>query len=136
MTRKSINERIAAAITVTVCSMPFLYGFVSFVALWMVLAPRLGFDNPPWYPVLLYYVNLFQGIMLPVLAVGQSVLSRRSEEQQERIDMTITAVAQVLRNQQHEMEGLVSLLKRDLETDQQTNNLLEQIRQEIRTVRK
>ena len=75
----SVNERVAATITRLTTSMWFLYGLILFVALWMRFAPAMGWDRAPSYPVMLYWVNLFQALMLPVLAVGQAVLSRAGE---------------------------------------------------------
>ena len=40
------------------------------------------FDSPPWYPVMLYMINIFQGLMLPLLMVGQQVLARGQEQRQ------------------------------------------------------
>ncbi len=76
------NETVAATVTRVTTSMWFLYGLVCFVGLWMNFAPGLGLDHAPSYPVMLYWVNLFQAVMLPVLAVGQSVLSRASDARQ------------------------------------------------------
>lgn len=76
---RRINESVAASITLVTTSMWFLYGLVLFVGLWMRFSPTLHLDTGPSYPVMLYWVNLFQALMLPILAVGQSVLSRASE---------------------------------------------------------
>ena len=76
---RRINESVAASVTLVTTSMWFLYGLVLFVGLWMRFAPPLHLDTAPAYPVMLYWVNLFQALMLPVLAVGQSVLSRAGE---------------------------------------------------------
>jgi|GEM_PF-5463569 len=76
---RRINESVAARITLVTTSMWFLYGLVLFVGLWMRFSPTLHLDQGPSYPVMLYWVNLFQALMLPILAVGQSVLSRASE---------------------------------------------------------
>ena len=76
------NEAVAATVTRVTTSMWFLYGLVCFVGLWMDFAPRFGLDQAPSFPVMLYWVNLFQAVMLPVLAVGQSVLSRAGEARQ------------------------------------------------------
>jgi type IV secretory pathway protease TraF len=79
---RQVNEAVAAGITVVTTSMWFLYGLVLFVGLWMRFAPALHLDRSPSYPVMLYWVNLFQALMLPVLAVGQSVLNRANERRQ------------------------------------------------------
>ncbi len=79
MRTRRINEAVAMRVTVITTSMWFLYGLVLFVGLWMRFAPSLHLDTAPSYPVMLYWVNLFQALMLPVLAVGQSVLSRANE---------------------------------------------------------
>ena len=79
---RAINEQVAASVTTLTTSMWFLYALLLFVALWMRFAPGLHLDSAPSYPVMLYWVNLFQALMLPVLAVGQSVLSRAGERRQ------------------------------------------------------
>lgn len=111
----SLNERIAAAITRVVSSMGFLYGLLGFTALWMLGAPRAGIDHGPWFPVLLYWFNLFQAVMLPVLAVGQGVLDREQQAQQDRIETLTRSVAQMLKNQQDQMQAVLLLLRRDVE---------------------
>ncbi|MCL5116642.1 MAG: hypothetical protein M1272_05765 [Firmicutes bacterium] len=60
----SFNERVASFITHVVNSMWFLYGFGTFIILWMEFAPGLHWDTSPQYPVMLYWVNLFQAVML------------------------------------------------------------------------
>jgi hypothetical protein len=80
---RRVNEAVAAGITLVTTSMWFLYGLVLFVGLWMRFAPGLHLDTGPGYPVMLYWVNLFQALMLPVLAVGQSVLNRANERRQQ-----------------------------------------------------
>ena len=80
---RRFNESVAAHITLVTTSMWFLYGLVLFVGLWMRFSPILHIDTAPSYPVMLYWVNLFQALMLPILAVGQSVLSRASEKRQQ-----------------------------------------------------
>ena len=73
------NERVAAAITRVTGSMWLLYVFVVLIAAWMRFAPGLGWDHAPSYPVMLYWVNLLQLLLLPILAVGQAVLARSGE---------------------------------------------------------
>lgn len=94
---RSVNESVAAVITRITTSMWFLYALVVFVGLWMRLAPTLRLDTSPSFPVMLYWVNLFQALMLPILAVGQSVLSRahnlREQHEAEVIDR-LDALAQ------------------------------------------
>lgn len=74
-----MNERIAAVITRATGSMWLLYALVVLIAAWMQFAPSFGWDHAPSYPVMLYWVNLLQLLLLPILAVGQSVLSRSGE---------------------------------------------------------
>jgi uncharacterized membrane protein len=81
---KQWNDKVAAVITQVVTSMWFLYGFVVFISLWMWLAPLIHWDRSPNFPVMLYWVNLFQALMLPILAVGQMVLNRAGEIREKR----------------------------------------------------
>lgn len=99
---RRLNEAVAARVTVVTTSMWFLYGLILFVGLWMRFAPPLRLDTAPAYPVMLYWVNLFQALMLPILAVGQSVLSRASErrvqheaEVIDRLDHLTTRILQL-----------------------------------------
>lgn len=99
---RRLNETVAAHITLVTTSMWFLYGLVLFVGLWMRFAPPLHLDTAPAFPVMLYWVNLFQALMLPILAVGQSVLSRASErrvqheaEVIDRLDRLTTRILQL-----------------------------------------
>lgn len=57
----------------------FFYAFVLLVALWMLLSPRLHLDTRPQYPVMLYWVNLYQALMMIILGIGQIVLNRQNE---------------------------------------------------------
>ncbi len=61
----------------------FFYLFSLFIGWWMVFAPSLHLDTSPQYPVMLYWVNLYQAIMMIVLGVGQQVLARSQEQRQE-----------------------------------------------------
>lgn len=76
---RAINERVAAAVTRVTGSMWLLYVLVMLIAAWMRFAPGFGWDHAPSYPVMLYWVNLLQLLLLPVLAVGQAVLARSGE---------------------------------------------------------
>ena len=110
---RRLNEAIGARITVIVTSMWFLYAFVVFVSLWMWQAPRLHWDTAPNYPVMLYWVNLFQALMLPVLAIGQAVLNRKTEQRNDRqyaIIKQLDRVTALLETQVQEIDAEVDAL--------------------------
>ncbi len=112
---RRLNEAIGARITIIVTSMWFLYGFVLFVSLWMWQAPRLHWDTAPNYPVMLYWVNLFQALMLPVLAIGQAVLNRKTEQRNDRqyaIIEKLDRVTALLETQMVDLDRDVEALER------------------------
>ena len=83
----------------------FFYVFSIFIVWWMLYAPAFHLDTSPQYPVMLYWVNLYQAIMMIVLGVGQQVLSRGQEKRQEH-------EAKVIDGMEAMMEKLLSLEER------------------------
>lgn len=80
----SFNTKLAAVITRSFGSMFTFYALVLWMFIWMILA-SMGFwlfsnDKYP-FTFLLFLSNLIQLWALPVLAVGQNVLSRHQEIQ-------------------------------------------------------
>lgn len=79
-----ISKRLAVLLTKGFGSMMMLYIFIAWVLAWMVLADGgiwlFAQDRYP-YPFLLFCCNLIQLFALPILAVGQQVLSRKAELQ-------------------------------------------------------
>src|SRR5512135_178084 len=78
------NGRLAKLITKSFGSMWMFYALVGWMALWMALASAglwfFRFDRYP-FTFLLFLSNLVQLWALPVLAVGQRVLSQASDKQ-------------------------------------------------------
>lgn len=111
------NERVAAAITRVTGSMWLLYVFVVLIAAWMRFAPGLGWDHAPSYPVMLYWVNLLQLLLLPILAVGQAVLARSGEaraahearvvDRLEAMDVRLLAMQEAADAQRGRIEALL-----------------------------
>ena len=82
-----INGRLAVIITHTFGSMWAFYLLVLWMFGWMFLATiGFGFFKHDPYPFtfLLFLSNLVQLFALPILAVGQQVLSRSSDKQAEQ----------------------------------------------------
>lgn len=82
--QSSINQRLAVLITKGFGSMWAFYILIAWMLIWMALA-SLGFwlfknDQYP-FAFLLFLSNLVQLWALPVLSVGQNVLSRKAEIQ-------------------------------------------------------
>lgn len=83
---------------------------------WNVVAPRaLRFDHPPWFPVLLFLLNVGQWLFIGVVAVGQNVLNAanevRSQQQYEmvrRLDALETQQMQILDHSQAILEALAN----------------------------
>jgi len=76
----SIQEKIGYFITKIVGTMWFFYILVLWQTGWMLWqsTTRHPFDAYP-YPFLLFCSNIIQLIFLPILAVGNNVLNKRSE---------------------------------------------------------
>lgn len=119
--KPSFNERVASSVTFVVNSMWFLYGFAAFIVLWMEFAPRFHWDTAPQYPVMLYWVNLFQAVMLPVLAVGQSVIDRQNRKRQTLELEIVQKLDRVLSTVEHRVETIDDEVKTiEQETDEPT----------------
>lgn len=75
------QERLGYYITLRVGTMAFFYLLVLWQIGWMIWQTIMGkhaFDPYP-YPFLLFCSNIIQLIFLPILAVGNNVLSKHSE---------------------------------------------------------
>ncbi len=81
------NGRLAVFVTSKFGSMGAFYLLVIWMFVWMVLA-TVGFSvfkkDPYPFTFLLFLSNLVQLFALPILAVGQQVLSRASDKQAEQ----------------------------------------------------
>jgi uncharacterized membrane protein len=85
--KDSFNQRLAVFITHIFGSMWMFYALVCWMFGWMALATAgvVFFRNDPYpFTFLLFLSNLVQLFALPILAVGQRVLSRATEEQDEQ----------------------------------------------------
>jgi uncharacterized membrane protein len=80
----SMNGRLAVAITNAFGTMTAFYFLVLWMFGWMILA-TIGFSyfklDPYPFTFLLFLSNLVQLFALPILAVGQRVLSKASDKQ-------------------------------------------------------
>lgn len=83
----SANERFALFITKHFGTMTAFYALAIWMVAWPLLA-ALGFGlfrhDPYPFTFLLFLSNIVQLLALPILAVGQQILSRSSERQAER----------------------------------------------------
>lgn len=83
----SFNGRLAIFITKKFGSMGMFYTLLLWMCGWMLLATAgVGIFGRDPYPFsfLLFLSNLVQLLALPILAVGQQVLSRASDKQAEQ----------------------------------------------------
>ena len=82
--REGFNEHLAIRITRMFGTMWMFYLLVAWMLVWICLA-SIGFwkfkDDPYPFTFLLFLSNLIQLWALPVLAVGQQVLSRAADKQ-------------------------------------------------------
>ncbi|MCS6949566.1 MAG: DUF1003 domain-containing protein [bacterium] len=76
-------ERLALAVTERVGTMGFFFLIAAWTVLWLgwnTLAPKpLRFDPPTGFVLWLFISNLIQILLMPLLMVGQNVLSRHAE---------------------------------------------------------
>lgn len=106
--RQNLNDRLAVLITKGFGSMAMLYVLMAWMGIWMVLA-SLGFwlfaaDRYP-FPFLLFCSNLVQLWALPVLAVGNNVLNRRTELQAEAQFKDVVAILHQNEQTAHHLEA-------------------------------
>ena len=115
-------ERIALAVTQRVGTIGFflLIAGWSFVwLLWNLTAPRpLRFDPPPAFVFWLFISNMIQILLMPLLMVGQNVLSRYAELRAEhdyevnlKAEQEVEVVLQHLEYQNRLLERIVTLLQ-------------------------
>ncbi|MDR7421239.1 MAG: DUF1003 domain-containing protein [Armatimonadota bacterium] len=76
-------ERVALAVTIRVGSPGFFLLIATWTAGWLcwnLLAPRpLRFDPAPAFVLWLFVSNMIQILLIPLIMVGQNLLSRHSE---------------------------------------------------------
>ena len=105
------NGRLAVAITNMFGSMGAFYVLVLWMFGWMILA-SIGFGifkkDPYPFTFLLFLSNLVQLFALPILAVGQQVLSRASDKQAEQTFKDAEAILKL----QDEMHRLIKINNR------------------------
>ena len=104
----SFNGRLAVFITNKFGSMGAFYVLVLWMFGWMILATvGFGFFRHDQYPFtfLLFLSNLVQLFALPILAVGQQVLSRSSDKQAEQTYKYAEAILKL----QDEIHRLIKL---------------------------
>ncbi len=110
-----VNGKLAVSITKIFGSMGMFYFLVIWMFGWMLLA-TLGigfFRNDPYpFTFLLFLSNLVQLLALPILAVGQQVLSKASDKQA----LQTYKDAETLLRLQDEMHRLIQI-NNDLTTE-------------------
>ena len=105
----SSQERIGYAITLRVGTMAFFYLLVLWQIGWMIWQSGLGkhaFDPYP-YPFLLFCSNIIQLIFLPILAVGNNVLSKHSELRAENDLQTDIRNGEMLKSMSAKLDTLL-----------------------------
>lgn len=108
------NQRLAVGITKGFGSMAALYVLIIWMFAWMALASAgiwlFASDRYP-FSFLLFLSNLVQLWALPVLAVGQRVIGRKSEIQSEQMFLntqrTLYDIGQVLNHLSSQDEELI-----------------------------
>lgn len=114
-------ELLALAVTERVGTMGFFFLIAAWTALWLgwniFAPPPLRFDPPTAFVLWLFISNLIQILLMPLLMVGQNVLSRHAELRAE-------ADYEVNLKTEHEVEVILHHLEYQ-------NQLLEKIAQKL-----
>ena len=112
------NGKIAVFLTHAFGSMWMFYALAVWVFVWMLFA-TLGiglFKNDPYpYTFLLFLGNLVQLFALPILAVGQQVLSSASDKQAEQTYKDAEAILK-LQDEIHRLVKINNRLTEDIHT--------------------
>ena len=112
------NGRLAVVLTSAFGSMWMFYALAVWMVVWIVLA-TLGvglFKNDPYpYTFLLFLGNVVQLFALPILAVGQQVLSRASDKQAEQTYKDAEAILK-LQDEIHRLVKINNRLTEDIHT--------------------
>lgn len=115
-------ERIALVVTQRVGTMGFflvIAGWSGFWLIWNLTVPRpMRFDPPPAFVLWLFISNLIQILLMPLLLVGQNVLSRHAElrtdadhETNLKAEQEVEVILQHLEYQNHLIERIVAWLE-------------------------
>jgi uncharacterized membrane protein len=110
------NGRLAVFITTTFGTMGMFYVLVLWMFGWMILA-TIGFgifrQDPYPFTFLLFLSNLVQLFALPILAVGQQVLSRSSDKQAQQTFKDAEAILK-LQDEVHRLIKINNELTEDI----------------------
>ncbi len=108
---KTLNERLALFLTKKFGTMTVFYVLALWMIVWIILA-TLGvgvFQRDPYpFIFLLFLSNIVQLLALPVLAVGQQILSQASDRQAEQTFKDAEAILKL----QDEVHRLVKINNR------------------------
>jgi uncharacterized membrane protein len=86
----SLNQRIAVGVTQAFSSMTMVWLIVLFELLWIIGNITLWRFDPPPFALLLVLINIPQIALMPLIMVGQRVLSRHQELQADEAYATTT----------------------------------------------
>lgn len=122
-------EKLALAVTERVGTMGFFFLIATWSALWLgwnTLAPKpLRFDPPTAFVLWLFISNLIQILLMPLLMVGQNVLSRHAELRAEsdyelnlKTEHEVEVILQHLEYQNHLLEKIAQKLEVEGDTDE------------------
>jgi len=110
-------ELLALAVTERVGTMGFFFLIAGWTAIWLgwnTLAPKpLRFDPPTAFVLWLFISNMIQILLMPLLMVGQNVLSRHAEldadadyEVNLKTEREVEVILQHLEYQNHLLEQI------------------------------
>lgn len=114
--RETFNDRLAVYITKHFGTMGAFYVLVIWMFGWMLLASlSVGIFKHDAYPFtfLLFLSNLIQLFALPILAVGQQILSKAAEKQAEQTFRDAEAILK-LQDQVHQLVKINNKLTEEI----------------------
>jgi uncharacterized membrane protein len=113
-------DRVALWITVRVGSMGFFLVIFAWTALWLgwnlLAPPALQFDPPMAFVFWLFISNVIQILLMPLIMVGQNLLSRHSELRAEH-DLEVNVRAEeeievILRHLEYQNTVLLAMVQK------------------------
>lgn len=127
------NEHFAVWLTRHLGSMGFTWASLGVFLGWMVwnsLAPMpWRFDTPPWFPVLLYFLNVGQWLFIGITLVAQNVLNRRSEHQAQQQFVMIQQINDLIGSQRDMMTGQRDMMTTLVDVTQALLPILKDVQQ-------
>ena len=118
----TFNERTALKLTNLSGSMQFFWFIVFLYIIWVVynsVVPKEYRLDGQWFPLLLFISNLIQLMLLPILQVGQNILSRNADLRAENQLTLIETIRDMAKDADERAQNQLTLIEtmRDMAKD-------------------